>query len=71
MGQTLRLDSMLTSGSQVSISSTVFLYEIFGAKISKPKASFIVYGAKILYKKRAKKTLTKLTTVFEGIEERN
>jgi len=33
-----------------------FLYEIFGAKISNEKASFVVFGAKILYERRARKT---------------
>jgi len=38
-----------------------FLYKIFGAKISNPKHSFVVFVAKILYKKRARKMLMKLT----------
>jgi hypothetical protein len=33
----------------------IFLYEIFDAKISNPKASFVIFGAKISYKKRARK----------------
>jgi hypothetical protein len=39
-----------------------FLYKIFGAKISNPKASFVVFGAKTLCKKRVPRTLMKLTT---------
>ncbi len=31
-----------------------FLYKIFGAKMSNPKASFVVFGAKILHERRAK-----------------
>jgi len=37
------------------------LHKIFGAKISNPKARFVIFGAKILYKKHARKTLMKLT----------
>jgi len=52
-------------GGKVSISSTfyarVFCTIFFGAKISNPKASFVVFGTKILYKKCACKTLMKLT----------
>jgi hypothetical protein len=43
-----------------------FSYKIFGAKISNPKASFVRnFGAKneLLYKKRARKMLMKLTPV--------
>jgi len=50
---------------QVLILSTFFRarfsYKIFGAKIPNPKASFVVLGAKILYKKCARKTLMKST----------
>ena len=45
----------------INLLSVDFLYKIFGAKISNPKASFVVLGAKILYKKHARKTLMKLT----------
>jgi len=38
-----------------------FLYKIFGAKNSNPKHSFVIFGTKILYEKRASKTLMKLT----------
>jgi len=38
-----------------------FLYKIFDAKISNPKASFVAFGAKILFKKCARITLMKLT----------
>jgi len=38
-----------------------YLYEIFGAKTSNPKHSFVIFGAKILYKKCVRKTLMKLT----------
>jgi len=37
------------------------LYKIFGAKISNPKASFVVFGAKILYEKCARNLMMKLT----------
>ncbi len=39
----------------INILLACFLYEIFGAKISNPKASFVIFGAKILYEKRARK----------------
>jgi len=53
--------------NQVTISSTfyarVFFYKIFDAKISNPKASFVVFGWwQILYKKFEQKMLMKLTT---------
>ncbi len=38
-----------------------FSYKIFGAKISNLKASFVVFGAKILYKKHTRKMSMKLT----------
>ncbi len=38
-----------------------FSYKIFGAKISNPKASFVVFGTKISYKKCARMMLMKLT----------
>ncbi len=38
-----------------------FLYKIFGAKTSDPKHSFVIFGAKIVYEKRVRKTLMKLT----------
>jgi len=44
-----------------------FSYKIFGPKISNPKASFVVFGTKILYKKRALKTLMKLTPVVPNL----
>jgi len=45
----------------INIAHARFAYEIFVAKISNPKASFVVFGAKILYKKCACKMLMKLT----------
>jgi hypothetical protein len=45
----------------INILCLIFLYKIFGTKISNPKASFVVFGAKILYEKYARKTLMKLT----------
>jgi len=52
-------------GGKVSISSTFyarFLCPIFWRqKISNPKHSFVIFGAKILYKKCASKMLMKLT----------
>jgi len=38
-------------------------------KISNPKHSFVIFGAKILYKKRARKMLMKLTpgVSFENV----
>jgi len=39
----------------INILLACFLYEIFGAKISNPTASFVIFGAKILYEKRARK----------------
>jgi len=42
-----------------------FSYKIFNAKISYPKASFVVFGAKILYKNRAHKMLMKLTPCYK------
>ncbi len=39
-----------------------FLYEIFGAKISNPKHSFVICCAKNLLERQARKTLMKLAT---------
>jgi len=38
-----------------------FFVQNFGAKISNPKASFVIFGAKILYKKCARNLLMKST----------
>jgi len=45
----------------INILPALFLDKIFGAKISNPKASFVVFGAKILYEKCTHKMLMKLT----------
>jgi len=46
----------------INVLQARFSYQIFGSKSSNPKASFIVFGGKILYKKCARKKLMKLTT---------
>jgi hypothetical protein len=51
-----------TSVNFINVLHARFLYKIFGAKISNPKASFVVFGAKILFKKHVLKTLMKSTT---------
>jgi len=62
---------LLYQKSLVSIPSTfytrVFLYKILGAKISNPKASLVVFGAKILYKKHAQKSLVKSTPALPSM----
>jgi len=55
------------SVTPISISSTFYAHffrRYFGAKkISNPKHSFVIFGAKILYEKLKRKTLMKLTKV--------
>jgi len=45
-----------------------FSYKIFGAKISNPKACFVIFGAKILYEKCARNTLMKLALLSNEAE---
>jgi len=45
----------------INVLRTRFWYEIFGAKISNPKASFVVFGAKSSYEKCAHKMLMKFS----------
>jgi len=48
----------------VNVLCTCFSHELFGAKTLNPKHSFVIFGANILYKKCACKTLMKLTPVY-------
>ncbi len=41
-----------------------FFVQIFGKEISNPKHRFVIFGAKILYKKCTRRTLMKLTPDF-------
>jgi len=45
----------------INVLHAPFSYQIFGAKISNPKASFVIFGSKILHKKCVRKMLMKLT----------
>jgi len=56
--------SLFSGVNFINILPAHFSYKIFSAKISNPKVSFVVFDAKILYKKRMQKTLMKLTTGF-------
>jgi len=49
----------------INILRARFSYKILSAKISNPKASFVVFGTKILYKKPVRNLLMKLTPVSE------
>ncbi len=44
----------------INVLRVCFLYKIFGAKISNPKHSFVIFGKKISYEKRYCKMLMKL-----------
>jgi len=57
-------NSVGQGGNFINVLHVHFLYKIFGAKISNPKASFVAFGAKILYEKSAHKMLMKLTQGF-------
>jgi len=48
----------------INILRTHFELIFWHQKISNPKQSFIIFGAKILYKKRVHKTLMKLTPIW-------
>jgi len=45
----------------INVLHTHFLYKILEPKISNPKHSVVIFVAKILYEKRVRKTLMKLT----------